>query len=318
MPAPVVASLAKKAGVGTGEAEKAWNKIKSSVVGAKLNSGRTIGGDEKQWKDEEWAYVTGALKNALSKDKKESTMRTVESLISKVVAGTSPSRVLENLAEFSGTQERLPGMGKVTASFEYTGMPDFWGGNGTRWKDTAGCVFAYYGSDTTNAEVVDQWVDDFMSGGGDFDGKDAFNNVGEPEIRSALENMFRNWEADKDKLFDPSMESDPADSDEEDAESPMAVALIELDDSEDDVSDEPTEESMIDRLLRGKSVSEVISEFSDKQAKMIPAKYAHPTKKYDTVNAATRAIAAKAGWKKLGKAGMVAAQQAGKKKAKKD
>jgi len=56
-------------------------------------------------------------------------------------------------------------MPKVTVSHEFMGWSDYWGGNGRRWDDNAGCLFAYYGKDTTLKDCVDQWVDDFLSGG---------------------------------------------------------------------------------------------------------------------------------------------------------
>lgn len=56
-------------------------------------------------------------------------------------------------------------MALVTASFEFNGMPDYWGGNGARWDDNKGCVFSYYGAHTTLREIIDGAVDDFFSGG---------------------------------------------------------------------------------------------------------------------------------------------------------
>jgi hypothetical protein len=56
-------------------------------------------------------------------------------------------------------------MAIVTASFEYNGLPDYWGGNGRRWDDNAGCIFAYYGAHTTLREIIDGAVDDFNAGG---------------------------------------------------------------------------------------------------------------------------------------------------------
>lgn len=53
----------------------------------------------------------------------------------------------------------------LTVTHEYVGFSDFWGGNGKRWNDNAGCLFAYYGSSTTLQGCVDQWIDDFMVGG---------------------------------------------------------------------------------------------------------------------------------------------------------
>jgi hypothetical protein len=53
----------------------------------------------------------------------------------------------------------------VTASFLYSGMSDYWGGNGDRWDDNKGCLFAFYGYGTTVRDLIDQWADDFWNGG---------------------------------------------------------------------------------------------------------------------------------------------------------
>lgn len=72
---------------------------------------------------------------------------------------------------------------KVSVTHEYSGLSDYWGGNGRRWDDDAGCLFAYYGATTTLRECVDGWVNDF-SGGGDCD---AFHeDVTEEDIRAAI------------------------------------------------------------------------------------------------------------------------------------
>jgi hypothetical protein len=65
MPAPVVAALAKRAGVSAKEAERIWKKIKDAVIGAKLKGGGTIGGNFDKWGSTEWAYTMGAFKKAL-------------------------------------------------------------------------------------------------------------------------------------------------------------------------------------------------------------------------------------------------------------
>jgi hypothetical protein len=51
------------------------------------------------------------------------------------------------------------------AEFLYAGMPDYWGGNSDRWDDDKGCVFTYYGKDTTMQDIIDGAVDDFLAGG---------------------------------------------------------------------------------------------------------------------------------------------------------
>ena len=53
----------------------------------------------------------------------------------------------------------------VTASFLFSGMSDYWGGDGDRWDDNKGCLFAFYGYGTTMKDLIDQWVDDFWNGG---------------------------------------------------------------------------------------------------------------------------------------------------------
>ena len=54
---------------------------------------------------------------------------------------------------------------RLQATFEFNGLGDYWGGNGRRWDDDAGCLFATYGPRTTLQDVVEQWVMDFNSGG---------------------------------------------------------------------------------------------------------------------------------------------------------
>lgn len=53
----------------------------------------------------------------------------------------------------------------VTAEFLYSGFPDFWGGNGDRWDDDKGCLFAGYGKGTTVRDIVQDAVNDFLTGG---------------------------------------------------------------------------------------------------------------------------------------------------------
>lgn len=56
----------------------------------------------------------------------------------------------------------------ITITYEYSGLSDYWGGNGRRWDNDAGCLFAYYRSDTTLRDCIDQWIEDF-NGSGDCD-----------------------------------------------------------------------------------------------------------------------------------------------------
>jgi hypothetical protein len=70
----------------------------------------------------------------------------------------------------------------VTAEFLYAGLPDYWGGNGDRWDDDKGCLFAYYGDGTTVRDIVDGAVDDYLSGGD----CDTLPDIGCDTIREAL------------------------------------------------------------------------------------------------------------------------------------
>jgi hypothetical protein len=62
-------------------------------------------------------------------------------------------------------------------------MADYWGGNGRRWDDDAGCLFAHYGPLTTLRDIIDQLVDDYNSGGD----CDSFpSSVSSNNVRAAL------------------------------------------------------------------------------------------------------------------------------------
>jgi len=104
MPAAVIASLAKKAGVSVDRAEDAWAKIKAAVVGAKLKSGGTIPADSSKWTDDMWAYVMGAFKRAV-KGMGESVLSLTDSsvLIECVARGDDPSDVVEYVTEAKAT-----------------------------------------------------------------------------------------------------------------------------------------------------------------------------------------------------------------------
>lgn len=56
-------------------------------------------------------------------------------------------------------------MATLSVMHEYFGLVDYWSGTGRRWDDNAGCLFAYYNADTTLRDCVNQWVDDYNSGG---------------------------------------------------------------------------------------------------------------------------------------------------------
>ena len=73
---------------------------------------------------------------------------------------------------------------KIVASFEYAGMSDYWGGNGRRWDGDAGCVFAYYGRDTTLRELIDSAAEDFTMNG-DFEDP-VWDGFDSDDVRAAL------------------------------------------------------------------------------------------------------------------------------------
>ncbi len=74
-------------------------------------------------------------------------------------------------------------MARITVTHEYTGLPDFWGGNGRRWDDNAGCLFASYGAGTTLKECVDEWCNDYWMGGD----CDSFpEDVTQDDVRAAI------------------------------------------------------------------------------------------------------------------------------------
>jgi hypothetical protein len=54
---------------------------------------------------------------------------------------------------------------KLDATFIYSGMVDYWGGDGERWEDDRGCLFANYDHTTTLRDIVEELVEDFNSGG---------------------------------------------------------------------------------------------------------------------------------------------------------
>jgi hypothetical protein len=71
----------------------------------------------------------------------------------------------------------------VTAEFLYAGLPDYWQGNGDRWDDDKGCLFAYYGAGTTVRDIIEGAVCDFISG---CDCYSLPDDVTEHTIREAL------------------------------------------------------------------------------------------------------------------------------------
>lgn len=71
----------------------------------------------------------------------------------------------------------------LTATHLYSGMLDYWGGDGDRWDDNKGCLFATYGHGTTLRNIVDEWVEDFNSGG---DCDTMPESITDNDVRAAL------------------------------------------------------------------------------------------------------------------------------------
>jgi hypothetical protein len=124
----------------------------------------------------------------------------------------------------------------VRATYEFSGMGDYWSGNGRRWDKDAGCLFAFYGPRTTLREIVDSLVEDYW-GGGDCDEfpedvtsemireaimTDMLNDLGRADVASgALAECAEDFAGANDLH---------GDEDEDDCmESPIFVALIEID-----------------------------------------------------------------------------------------
>jgi RNA polymerase-binding transcription factor DksA len=72
---------------------------------------------------------------------------------------------------------------KLSATYLYSGLPDYWSGNGDRWDDDKGCVFASYGSRTTLQQLVEDAVSDFNMGG-DFESFP--EDISDDDVREAL------------------------------------------------------------------------------------------------------------------------------------
>lgn len=140
-------------------------------------------------------------------------------------------------------------MAKLNVSFEYSGFADYWSGNGRRWDDNAGCLFAYYGPRTTMRELVDQHIEDFNSGGDTVE-KEAFDQFSDEDVRAAILDMLTTegrqdydnnaicefaLELAKENGIDPEAEEDEeAERDLLGDESPVVILLIEVEEDEDD------------------------------------------------------------------------------------
>jgi len=79
---------------------------------------------------------------------------------------------------------------RLTASFEYVGMCDYWGGNGRRWDADAGCVFAYYGPTTTLREVIEGAAEDYNDTGDFYPAEegapDLFEDITAEDVKAAI------------------------------------------------------------------------------------------------------------------------------------
>jgi len=82
----------------------------------------------------------------------------------------------------------------LSCHLEFSGYSDYWGGMGGRGEGK-GCAFAYYGKDTTLADIVDQWVDETWNNEHDF--ADLPESVGQSDIRNCiLESLTEQGRAD--------------------------------------------------------------------------------------------------------------------------
>jgi len=110
----------------------------------------------------------------------------------------------------------------LTISHEFQGHSDYWSGNGRRWDDNAGCLFAHYGPETTLADLVDQWVDDFIVGGD----CDTFpESVTSDELRQAIVNACND-------SLDDLIDHDDWEDWNEDDESPVYIILAEYEEDD--------------------------------------------------------------------------------------
>ena len=118
---------------------------------------------------------------------------------------------------------------EISASVIYNGMPDYWSGDGSRWDDDKGCLFAYYSPDTTNEDIVQGWLEDFNMGG-DFDGKAVAQQITPEELETALRGVFIDG-IDFSATFGPSKDLEDFD---EDGESPFCIVLVHISEGDDE------------------------------------------------------------------------------------
>ena len=141
-------------------------------------------------------------------------------------------------------------MANITVEHEFCGWSDYWGGNGQRWDDNAGCLFAYYDKRTTLRDCVDQWVEEFCAGG---DCDSFHEDITAEDIREAILTTLLNDRGRADYeagalaecAADWASYSDD-DEVEEDCESPIWIILVKYDKCPD--CDNPSGEETYDEL----------------------------------------------------------------------
>tara|TARA_R100001086_G_scaffold157207_1_gene84111 strand:- start:267 stop:638 length:372 start_codon:yes stop_codon:yes gene_type:complete len=117
---------------------------------------------------------------------------------------------------------------EIKVSYEYSGLLDYWGGNGRRWDNNAGCLFTFYGPDTTTWECVEQWIEDFNTGGDcdsfpeEISGEDIRNAILECFTEQGKEDYYMG------NLCEPTRNSQWDEYDPDMEEMPMYVILVEV------------------------------------------------------------------------------------------
>jgi hypothetical protein len=114
----------------------------------------------------------------------------------------------------------------LEALFLFSGMVDYWGGDGERWDDDKGCLFAPYDHTTTVRDMIDAWVADF-EGGGDCDSMPEW--ITALDVREALLNML-SPQGVKDyhegALAECAENCEPCEEEDCDCELPQAIILL--------------------------------------------------------------------------------------------
>lgn len=113
----------------------------------------------------------------------------------------------------------------ISARYQYDGMVDYWSGNGRRWDDDAGCLFAYLHRGITCLQVIDQLANDYADTC-DFD-HPIWQSVSSEGIRKTLLSMVQDPED-----LDRPLEGYEDLQEDENTESPVFVVLIEIDDDD--------------------------------------------------------------------------------------